>query len=286
MGFLAAVLLGPVVLSAQTEEIAPNSPTSVVRPAAPTKPAIPTTPSGSPSTPAVSVSEPAVATDMPTKDDKAAAGRKPIAVSSTARQREDAFSKSKHGNPEKPTTLSAGKQLTWWTTTGVGLAAVLAVIFVGGRIVRRVVPGAMVGEASGPVHLLHRTYLSPKHTACLVKCGDRLLLVGIAGDRMTTLTEIHDPQEIDFIRGQLMQVSPRSTTKAFRDSTSARALTEAANDPGTAYTRDPSRESGNRTFAQAASTRGGSTSPSPTFADQLAALRDRISEWKSKAKPT
>jgi flagellar biogenesis protein FliO len=168
--------------------------------------------------------------------------------------------------------LSTGRSVAWWTTTGLGLAVVLTAIFLGGRVARRLVPGAMVGEMSGPVHLLHRTYLSPKHAVCLVKCGDRILVIGLSGDRMQTLSEIHDPQEIDFVRGQLMQVRPRSTTQAFREAFSSRTQLAEASTPISVEEEADREES-----------RAGGDGSNRTFVDQLATLRDQISRWKARA---
>ncbi len=175
--------------------------------------------------------------------------------------------RTKEGGDPSAESLSTGRSVAWWTTTGLGLAVVLAAIFLVGRFAKRLVPGAMVGESAGPVHLLHRTYLSPKHAVCLVKCGDRILMIGLSGDRMQTLSEIHDPQEIDYLRGELMQVRPKSTTQAFRDVFSGRTQMAEA---GTPVDEDS---------ADAPSSSGGTR----TFVDQISTLRDQISRWKARA---
>ncbi len=163
--------------------------------------------------------------------------------------------------------LSTGRSVAWWTTTGLGLAVVLAAIFLVGRFAKRLVPGAVVGESAGPIHLLHRTYLSPKHAVCLVKCGDRILMIGLSGDRMQTLSEIHDPQEIDYLRGELMQIRPKSTTQAFRDVFTGRTqLAEASTPVDDDSTDAPASPIGPRTFV-----------------DQISTLRDQISRWKARA---
>ena len=234
---------------------------------------------------------PAVKEGAPTEiiqasEEVAPDGRKPITISPSTLKKEGLGKRL--GKDEDPSArpLPPNKSIAWWTTTGIGLAVVLVVIFVGGRVARRVVPGAVVGESSGPIQLLHRTFLTPKHTVCLVRCGDRLLLVGLSGDRMQNLSEIHDPQEIDFIRGQLMQVRPRSTTQAFRDVLSGKsqleeALKKPAGDreesgPGPAFAM--SKEDG------ATATADDVAAPRKRdFMDHVSALRSQISQWKSKA---
>lgn len=181
-----------------------------------------------------------------------------------------------------PTTRS----LAWWSTTGVGLFAVLLSIFLAGRVLKRAIPGAAIGETSGPIQLLHRSFLSPKHTVCLVRVGDRMLLVGVSGDRMQTLSEIHDPQEIDFIRGQLMQIRPRSTTQAFRDILSGRGQLSEATLKGSvaadeALAARPAEVSPAR-MEDHAVRKGEGTA----FIDHLSSLRDQIARFKSKARET
>lgn len=244
MGFVAGALWITILLGSDPAEIEPNSPTSIVRPAN----AVVTSPSTETHEVLPSVKAP---------ERRVPLDRTPIAVSS---RRE----RSPESDNASVPSASRGGSITWWTTTGVGLAAVLAVLFIGSRLIRRVVPGGFIGEAAGPVHLLYRTYLTPKHSVCLVKCGDRILLVGISGERMQTLSEIHDPEEMDYLRGQLMQVRPRSASEAFRDVAMGRPVGDNA--------------------PEVAGTRGRPSTP--TFADRLSQLRERITEWKSKAKAT
>jgi flagellar biogenesis protein FliO len=213
-----------------------------------------------------SLASPDAVAEMPTGPESSSTGIKisPATRKSTLGQR----STKPDGDPSRESAAS-GRSFAWWTTTALGLGVVLTAIFLGGRVARRLVPGATVGETGGPVHLLHRTYLSPKHAVCLVKCGDRILMIGLSGDRMQTLSEIHDPQEIDYLRGQLMQVRPRSTTQAFREAFSGRTQMAEA--------QTPLAEEG-------ASLSGESSEPAGrSFVDQLSTLRDQISRWKARA---
>jgi flagellar biogenesis protein FliO len=165
------------------------------------------------------------------------------------------------------------KSIPWWTTTGVGLLVVLTVIYFVGRLARRVVPGAMgVSTSAGPIHLLHRTFLTPKHAVCLIRCGDRILVVGVSGERMQTLSEIHDPQEIDYIRGQVMLTNPKSASQAFREMFSSRTQLDEVkrgldgDAPAAAAEDEPTKPTG--------------------FVDHLSALRNQIHQWKSRTSTT
>lgn len=256
MSLAASFLLVPLIVAAPPDEIEPNTPSSVVRPATAVAP--------SPGRLAMDPKETAAPSDSQTQagrkqaDSISAPDHTPMAISS---RRSKPAESTASGDDAHQHSAAA---MTWWTTTGLGLAAVLGVLFVGSRLIRRVVPGGFVGETAGPVHLLCRTYLTPKHSVCLVKCGERILLVGISGERMQTLSEIHDPEEIDYLRGQLMQVRPRSASQAFRDAVTGPARSASYSDPSGAQEK----------------------AASPTFADRLSVLRERISEWKSKAKAT
>ena len=85
---------------------------------------------------------------------------------------------------------------TPWYRTGLGaLAAVLALVGAAAWLMRRWVPGARAVE-SGVVRVVGRTVLSPKHTLMLVALGRRFVLVGVCGDRVTTISEVTDPDEV------------------------------------------------------------------------------------------
>lgn len=224
-------------------------------------------------------------------EEKGDGERKPITISPSTFKRESLSKRVKSNDDSSDPPLPPNKSLAWWVTTGIGLAVVLVAIFVGGKVARRIVPGAVVGDSSGPIQLLHRTFLTPKHTVCLVRCGDRLLLIGLSGDRIQNLSEIHDPQEIDYIRGQLMQIRPKSTTQAFRDMLSGRSqLDEALKGGG--EERDevsPGPAFATKQMEDDASPAESAAAPAPRrmdFLDHLSALRSQISQWKSKAGAT
>lgn len=157
--------------------------------------------------------------------------------------------------PSEGKLAASSRRLAWWSTTALGLAIVLAVIYAGGRALRAFVPGMRPDDIGGPVHVLYRAVLTPRQSACLIRCGDRLLLVGVGSDQMTTLAEITDPTEIDYLKGQCMQARPRSTTRAFRDlfKRSGEVWNEEETPPSTAKgiaSTPPRVPTGTRHFAQ------------------------------------
>lgn len=182
---------------------------------------------------------------------------------------------------DKKRVAPSSRRMTWWITTAIGLAVVLAVIFTAGRALRAFVPGLGAEDPSGPIHVLHRTFITPKQSACLIRCGDRLLLVGLSGDRMQTLTEITDPKEIDFLKGACMQVRPRSTTRAFRDllGKGTASWSENADD------QEEVRRSSGPSFAAPVDPDKPSASQVGDFARQLQSVRERLFARKAGAGP-
>ena len=48
-----------------------------------------------------------------------------------------------------------------------------------------------------------RVVISPKHSAALLRMGNRYVLVGISGDRMASLTEVTDAEEVATLTARL-----------------------------------------------------------------------------------
>lgn len=87
-------------------------------------------------------------------------------------------------------------RVTPWYQSGLGsLTIVLMVVGVSVWAVRRWVPSARPGGSSA-MRVSGRVNLTPKHSIALVHVGRRYLLVGLSGDRMTTLSEVSDPDEV------------------------------------------------------------------------------------------
>ena len=83
-----------------------------------------------------------------------------------------------------------------WYRTGVGALAVVLGL-VGGAFwaLRRWVPSMRVSDG-GIVKVVGRAAVSPKHNVALLRFGRRFILVGIAGERMSTLAEVTDADEV------------------------------------------------------------------------------------------
>lgn len=94
---------------------------------------------------------------------------------------------------KEPSTDSTS--VPWYRT---GLGALFIVMCVMGGLywaVRRWVPSVRVSD-NRVIRVVARTAITPKHHTALLRMGQRLVLVGISGDKMNTLCEITNPQEV------------------------------------------------------------------------------------------
>ena len=98
----------------------------------------------------------------------------------------------------KPTVgdLADTDRSTPWYRTGLGaLAIVLALVGAAFWLVRRWMPSARTVDAS-VMKIVGRTGLTPKHSLALVRVGRRYVMVGGSADRLDSLCEISDPEEV------------------------------------------------------------------------------------------
>jgi flagellar biogenesis protein FliO len=103
----------------------------------------------------------------------------------------------------------------WWSTLG-GLVAVLALIYLAAKVVQKSVPAARKSLPSEVVQVLGRKPLDYRHTIHLVRFGSRLLMLGSSQDGITTLSEINDPVEIDYLAGLCQPSEPAAVSRTFQ----------------------------------------------------------------------
>lgn len=91
------------------------------------------------------------------------------------------------GRTAPPSIAGTFLRLLGWTVAVIAVGSAALVVL------KRYTPVGKTLEASRAVRILGRTALSPRHSIFLVRVGnERLLVVGISGDRMVTLSEISD----------------------------------------------------------------------------------------------
>jgi flagellar biogenesis protein FliO len=110
---------------------------------------------------------------------------------------------------------NGGSNGGWWTTAG-GLVAVLALIFLVAKVVQKSVPAARKSLPSEVVQVLGRRPLDYRHTIHLVRFGSRLLMLGTSQEGVTTLSEITDQVEIDYLAGLCQPSEPASVSQTFQ----------------------------------------------------------------------
>ena len=91
---------------------------------------------------------------------------------------------------------------TPWYRSGVGALAIVLVVVAGGYwLVRRYLPSARP-TGSNALRIVARTSVTPKHHLALVQLGRRFVLVGVSGDRLQTLSEVTETQEVAEVAAQ------------------------------------------------------------------------------------
>lgn len=114
---------------------------------------------------------------------------------------------------------SAGKKARlpgegWWSTLG-GLAVVIGLVLLAAKVARKNLPAAHKTLPPEVVQVLGRKALDYRHTVHLVRFGSRLLMVGTSQEGMSTLSEITDPVEIDYLSGLCKPSDPTSVAQSF-----------------------------------------------------------------------
>lgn len=102
----------------------------------------------------------------------------------------------------------------WWTSLG-GFLAVLALVLLSAKLLRKSLPAAQKGLPPEVIKILGRKPLDYRHTIHLVRCGSRLLVLGSSQEGLTTLSEITDPVEIDYLAGMCESRESPSLAQGF-----------------------------------------------------------------------
>ena len=88
----------------------------------------------------------------------------------------------------------------WYRHPLVALVVIVAMIGVIALVFRRYVPASRMIPMRA-VRLVGRAPISARHSVALLQVGRRVVLVGMTADRVQTLSEITDPQEVSLLLG-------------------------------------------------------------------------------------
>jgi flagellar biogenesis protein FliO len=102
----------------------------------------------------------------------------------------------------------------WGTTLG-GLVAVLALIYLTAKVLRKSMPAAQRTPPLEVVQVLGRKPLDYRHSIHLIRCGSRLLVVGSSQEGLRTLCELTGAVEIDYLAGLCKPSEPISVAGTF-----------------------------------------------------------------------
>ncbi len=113
--------------------------------------------------------------------------------------------------PARRGLLWVGLDLAMW----LGVVLLLAV---GGIwLMKKLLPGGRKLWKSGPMTVLGRLTLTPKHGVYLFKVGRRLLVVGMGQEGMRTLAVIDDPDEVAAVVAEAGGEPSRAPVTSFKD---------------------------------------------------------------------
>ena len=98
---------------------------------------------------------------------------------------------------------------------GLYLLLVLGLLYISAWMLRRFLPARQSLLSHPSIQLLGRSYLSPKQQICLVQVGSQVLVIGVSGDQMTTLTTITEPADLQAILGEAQSVKQGPLARGF-----------------------------------------------------------------------
>jgi len=102
---------------------------------------------------------------------------------------------SEEGESSASGRVRPGRAAAWYQSGPVALAIVLGVVGGGYVLLRRFVPGTRARDG-GVMQVVARVTLTPRHSVVLVRLPRRLMLVGLAPDRVNALASIEEPEEV------------------------------------------------------------------------------------------
>lgn len=112
-------------------------------------------------------------------------------------------------------TGSGNSSSSGWWTTAAGLMVVLAILLGGLRLFKKHLPGAARFLPPQAVQVLGKRPLDFKQSIYLLRCGSKILIVGSSPQGMTTLGEITEPVEVDYLAGLCLAQDQQSAMETF-----------------------------------------------------------------------
>lgn len=114
-------------------------------------------------------------------------------------------------NPRRPAATQSG---SLWVTLVIVVATFAGLALVT-RWLKTHGPAQFRALPNDALELLGRRTLEPRVTVHLVRCGGRILMLGVAPDGVRTLAEYTDPVEIDLLAGACRTTSDNGAAQPF-----------------------------------------------------------------------
>lgn len=102
----------------------------------------------------------------------------------------------------------------WYRSGLMSLVVVLGLIGAVAVVVRRLVPSVR-SMSSGSIEVIGRHTLAPKQSIALIRVGRRVLLLGITAERINSLCEIDDGEEVSDLLGRIPERARSAGTEDF-----------------------------------------------------------------------
>lgn len=118
---------------------------------------------------------------------------------------------------DRSTADGVQDERAWYQGTIPALAIVLALIVGASMVIKRFSTGGRLTGRAGPIEVLSTTPLSPKQSLSLVRCGQRVILIGVTPDHISALSELTDSTEIALLLGKAQSNELRSMGGHFLD---------------------------------------------------------------------
>lgn len=125
-------------------------------------------------------------------------------------------------------------QMESLTTAGAGLAIVVGLFLLCAWLFRKSGPKPTTPLPKDAVAVLGRVPLASNHFAHLIKLGNKLVLVSISPDSVTTLAEVSEPIEVQNLLALCMRGHQHSTTAEFQN-----VLEQLAGEPARGFLDNP-----------------------------------------------
>lgn len=160
-----------------------------------------------------------------------------------------------------PTSRSPAATSSSWLRSIGSLVAVVAVILFlawGAKSLTRGGPLAGRAKRSGVIEIISRTALSPRQSLCLVRVGQRMVLVGVTPESLRTLDVIPDADAVAALAGEAAADGSADAKRAFRANLERETLSYEAqtSDQAAAPTRSGMNDVRQRLSAALARVRG------------------------------